>query len=223
MINKIYIESLEEVLEEYYFSITIDRTSSKIVVLISKNGGIDIEEVSNKQPEKILKIYIDKQIDLMNFHIIRILSFLQINSASIKEQIQEALQILYSLFIKKDMSQLEINPLVLTKQDEIKALDAKISFDDNGLFRQEWLKNYVNKQDQVTEQEQKMKEMDISYVKLNGNIACMVNGAGLAMATMDIIKKHGHAPANFLDVAGSASLEKISFAMKILLNAKISI
>ena len=215
-INRLYIEEASEILKEYYLSCLVDRQSSKIAFISSKEGGMDIEQVAETSPDKIITTKIDLSSDISDENIKKILSPFDLE----KKQMSEGYNLVRSIFktlISKDASLIEINPLIITKKQNIICLDAKISFDDNALFRRpEILKlRDLNEEDPTEIQASKH---DLAYIKLNGSIGCMVNGAGLAMATMDIIKLYGEEPANFLDVGGGASKEKVSAAFKLILS-----
>ena len=215
-INRLYIEEASEILKEYYLSCLVDRQSSKIAFISSKEGGMDIEQVAETSPDKIITTKIDFSSNISDENIKKILSPFDLG----KKQMSEGYNLVRSIFktlISKDASLIEINPLIITKKQNIICLDAKISFDDNALFRRpEILKlRDLNEEDPTEIQASKH---DLAYIKLNGSIGCMVNGAGLAMATMDIIKLYGEEPANFLDVGGGASKEKVSAAFKLILS-----
>jgi succinyl-CoA synthetase beta subunit len=194
----------------------VDRATSRVTVMASSEGGMDIEEVAGKHPEKIFMVGIDPVSGIQLFHI-RKLAF----SLGIKKELQgkfgEFVTNLYRAFIEKDVSQLEINPLVITKENSIIALDAKFNFDENALYRHQDVVE-LRDEDEEDPLERKAAKFGLSYVKMEGNIGCMVNGAGLAMATMDIIKYYGGLPANFLDVGGGATKEKVTEAFKIILS-----
>ena len=217
-VNKIYIEQGAEILRELYFSILIDRKSSSIICLASTEGGMDIEEVANNSPDKILRIHLDNSEGVMPYHVRRLAYFLQLDRSFFKE-LQSFLSSTYNAFKSSDASLLEINPLVVTSQNSLIALDAKMNFDDNALFRQ---KDILNYRDETEEDPVELiaSKYDLSYIKLDGSIGCMVNGAGLAMATMDIIKLNGGEPANFLDVGGGATKEKVTEAFKLIMSDK---
>ncbi len=217
LVRKVLVAEAVDVKKEYYLGITIDRTAGQIVILMSSEGGVEIEEVAAKSPEKILKVYIDPLMGLMPYQVRELTLGVGLN-AYMKEM-QKIIPALYRLFVENDCSLVEINPLVETAEGRILALDAKINLDDNALFRH---RDLEEKRDKFEEDPKEMEAKDagISYVKLDGNIGCLVNGAGLAMATMDIIKLYGGMPANFLDVGGGASKEQVSRAFKILLSDK---
>ena len=215
-VKRLYIEEASEISNEYYLSCLIDRNSSKIAFISSKDGGMDIEEVARKNPEKIITTKVEYEENINVDDIEKILSPFQLN----KEQKREGhnlIKSIYKTLIKKDANLIEINPLIITKSGKILCLDAKINFDDNALFRRPEIVKYrdLNEEDP---KEIEASKHDLAYIKLDGSIGCMVNGAGLAMATMDIIKLYGEEPANFLDVGGGASKEKVSAAFKLILS-----
>ena len=216
LVNRLYIEDGCDIKSEFYFSMVIDRVSSKISVIASTEGGMDIEKVADETPEKILSFTIDPTIGFQAFHSRLIANSLKLTGSSFKQANNFFTQ-LYKLFTEKDASLLEINPLVLTGENNLIALDAKMSFDNNALFRH---KNILDLRDESEEDPSEIiaSKFDLAYIKLDGTIGCLVNGAGLAMATMDIIKLKGGSPANFLDVGGSATKEKVTEAFKIILS-----
>jgi len=214
VVNRLYIEEGSTIEKELYLSMLVDRVTSRVAFVASIAGGMDIEEVAREQPEKILAFSIDPATGIMPHHGRRLAQALRLNGVLAK-QAEGLLAKLYATFVAKDMSLLEINPLVVTKTGHLMCLDAKISFDDNALFRHS---DIVALRD-ITEEDEKEIEAskyDLNYVALDGTIGCMVNGAGLAMATMDIIKLYGESPANFLDVGGSATKERVAAAFKII-------
>ena len=217
-VKKLYIEEKTEINKEFYLSCLVDRKSSKIVFISSSSGGVDIEKVASKNPEKIIttKVDINKKINTKDVEcIIKPFSFNEIQ----KKDANDLICSLFKIFKEKDANLIEINPLIVTKQGKLICLDAKMNFDDNAIFRHpEILKLRDYNEEDPTEVE--ASKHGLSYIKLNGSIGCMVNGAGLAMATMDIIKLYGSEPANFLDVGGGASKEKVSAAFKIILSDK---
>jgi len=217
-VKRLYVEESSEIEKEFYLSCLVDRSSSKITFISSDQGGVDIEEVSKNSPQKITTTKIDFNKEISNSICEKIVSTFKLKDDS-KKQAIKLINSIYKLFIETDASLIEINPLILTKEKNIVCLDAKINFDDNALFRHSELLELrdLNEEDPI---EIEAKKYDLSYVKLNGNIGCMVNGAGLAMATMDIIKLFGEEPANFLDVGGGASKEQVSAAFKIILSDK---
>ena len=216
LVNRLYIEDGCDIKSEFYFSMVIDRVSSKISVIASTEGGMDIEKVADETPEKILSFTIDSTIGFQPFHWRLIANSLKLTGSSFKQASNFFAQ-LYKLFTEKNASLLEINPLVLTGENTLIALDAKMSFDNNALFRH---KNILDLRDESEEDPSEIiaSKFDLAYIKLDGTIGCLVNGAGLAMATMDIIKLKGGSPANFLDVGGSATEEKVTEAFKIILS-----
>ena len=218
-VKRLYIEEASEISKEFYLSCLIDRESSKIAFISSTEGGMDIEKVATETPDKIVTSKIDlKDEGPSEIEIQNIISVFNLK----KEQIETAKKLiksLYKILVEKDASLIEINPLIITKKEKIICLDAKMNFDDNAIFRRpEILKlRDLNEEDPAEIQASKY---DLAYIKLNGSIGCMVNGAGLAMATMDIIKLYGKEPANFLDVGGGASKEKVTEAFKLILADK---
>ena len=217
-VKRLYIEETCDIAEEFYLSCLVDRTSSKIAFISSAEGGMDIEQVAKNNPEKIItvKINISKSVNEEDLKkIIRPFGL----SAKLEKQAFDLIRSIYKIVIEKNASLIEINPLILTKDNNLVCLDAKINFDDNALFKHPDILSLkdLNEEDPI---ETEASKHGLSYVKLNGKIGCMVNGAGLAMATMDIIKLYGSEPANFLDVGGGASKEKVSIAFKIILSDK---
>jgi succinyl-CoA synthetase beta subunit len=197
--------------EEFYASVTTDRTNRTLLLMVSPAGGIDIEEVARTTPEKILKIPVDPLLGLQAYQTRRAAAFLT-SDKEIKKQIAAILTKLYEMYVANDLSLAEINPLVVTSDGKVTALDAKVIVDDNSLFRHPEFEGYrILSEDETLEQEAKGK--GLSYIKLSGNVGCIVNGAGLAMATMDLIKRYGGEPANFLDVGGSSSPDKMIAAI----------
>ena len=217
-VKRLYIEEASEISKEFYLSCLIDRQSSKIAFISSREGGMDIEKVAMDSPKKIITTKVDFSKDLSQGDIEKILSPFQLENSQ-KIEGANLIHSIYKTLISKDASLIEINPLIITKSGKIICLDAKINFDDNALFRRpEILKlRDLNEEDP---KEIEASKHDIAYIKLDGSIGCMVNGAGLAMATMDIIKLYGEEPANFLDVGGGASKEKVSAAFKLILSDK---
>jgi len=216
VVKRLYIEDGSAIERELYLSALVDRGTSRISFIASTEGGMDIEEVAHKTPEKIQTFQIEPAVGYSAYVGLDIASALRLKGDAVK-QCGKLIQSLYSAFLAKDMSLLEINPLVVTKDGNLVCLDAKINFDDNSLFRH---KDIVELRDLDEEDpmEVEASKFDLSYVKLDGSIGCMVNGAGLAMATMDIIKLYGEEPANFLDVGGGASKEKVTAAFKIIVS-----
>ena len=215
-INTLLIESLTDIADELYLSILVDRASRRITIMASTEGGMNIEEVAAETPEKILTEVISPIAGFQPY-IARNLAFaLGLEGQQIR-QFSGILKALITLFIEKDASLMEINPLVVTQEGNLMALDAKINFDDNALFRHPEI-TALRDLSQEDERESKAAEFELNYIHLDGDIGCMVNGAGLAMATMDLIKLHGGEPANFLDVGGGATAERVAEAFKIILS-----
>ena len=216
LVQRLYIEDGCNIKAEYYFSMVIDRVTSRVSIIASTEGGMDIEKVAKETPEKILSFNIDPTIGFQPFHSRLIANELKLKDYSFK-QAGKFFNQLYKLFIEKDASLLEINPLVLTSENSLIALDAKMSFDNNALFKHP---DILSLRDETEEDPAEIlaSKFDLAYIKLDGTIGCLVNGAGLAMATMDIIKLKGASPANFLDVGGSATKEKVTEAFKIILS-----
>ena len=213
-VRRLYIEDGSAIDREYYLSALIDRATSRVAFVASTEGGMEIEEVAHTHPEKILSFSIDPATGFMPYHARRVAQALGL-SADLTKQTGSVLPKLYAAFLAKDMSLLEINPLVVTKSGQLICLDAKIGFDDNALYRHPDIAALRDLHEE-DEKEIEASKYDLNYVALDGTIGCMVNGAGLAMATMDIIKLYGMAPANFLDVGGSATKEKVAAAFKII-------
>jgi succinyl-CoA synthetase beta subunit len=213
-VNRLLIEQGVDIARELYVGMVVDRVSGRVVVMASTEGGMEIEEVAAKHPEKILKQAIDPAVGFRPWQARALAYGLGLTGAEVPSAVS-FLSSLARAFVDLDCSLAEINPLVVTKQGEVLALDAKINFDDNALFRHPEL-NELRDLDEEDASEQKAKEYDLSYIHLDGAIGCMVNGAGLAMATMDIIKHYGGQPANFLDVGGGATAEKVTAAFKII-------
>jgi succinyl-CoA synthetase beta subunit len=215
VVSKILIEQGIDIDRELYLGMLVDRDCGRIVVMASSEGGMEIEEVAAKSPEKILKLHVDPVTGLLPFQCRNIGYALGLPHASIRS-FAKVMMGCYKAFIKNDLSLVEINPLVLTKSGDLIALDAKVSVDDNALFRQKSVAEYRD----LTEEdwrEVEAEKHDLNYIALDGSIGCLVNGAGLAMATMDIIKYYGDSPANFLDVGGSATVEAVTAGFKIIL------
>ena len=218
IVKRLYVEEPSDIDKEFYLSCLVDRGSSKIAFISSDQGGMDIEEVAKKNPNKINTIKVDFNKSISDLDCEKVIKIFDLKP----DQSLEAMNIvksIYKLFIDLDASMVEINPLILTKQGKIICLDAKINFDDNALFRHPEISALrdLNEEDPT---EIEASKYDLSYIKLDGSIGCMVNGAGLAMATIDIIKLYGEEPANFLDVGGGASKEKVSEALKIIISDK---
>jgi succinyl-CoA synthetase beta subunit len=215
-VKQVLVEPASEIEREFYLGITLDRAQSKIVVMASQEGGMEIEEVAAKSPEKIFKENVDPGIGLAPFQATRLAFGLGLEGKAVRQAAQFILA-LYKAYTEADCSLVEINPLVLTKDGQVFALDAKIDFDDNALFRHKELAEWRDL-DEEDALEVEASQYGLNYIKLDGNIGCMVNGAGLAMATMDIIKLSGAEPANFLDVGGGASAETVENGFRILLS-----
>ena len=217
-VKRLYVEEASDISKEFYLSCVVDRESSKIAFISSTEGGMDIERVAHETPDKIITTKIDFEEDIKIIDIEKIIAPFHFNEDQ-KKVATKLVKALYRILILKDASLIEINPLIITKNEEVLCLDAKMNFDDNAIFRRpEILKLRDLNEEDPTEIE--ASKHDLAYIKLNGSIGCMVNGAGLAMATMDIIKLYGKEPANFLDVGGGASKEKVSAAFKLILSDK---
>ena len=218
VVNRVYIQEAYEIEKEFYISCLIDRDTAKIIFISSTEGGMDIESVSKKNPEKIVKNRVDLKKNIEENDIQNILKIFKLSSSQYQDG-RNLVVSLYNIIVKKDASLIEINPLVITKHKKLICLDAKMNFDDNALYRQpDILKLRDLKEEEPIEIE--ASKNNLAYIKLDGSIGCMVNGAGLAMATMDIIKLYGHEPANFLDVGGGASKEQVEAAFKLILTDK---
>lgn len=215
-VNTLLIEEACEIDKELYLGMVVDRSLQKVAVIASTEGGIEIEKIAEKSPDKILKLVVDPFLGLMPYQCRDLAFKLHLNDLQIG-QFTKILMGLYKLFMERDLSLIEINPLVITKAGNLVCLDAKINVDDNALYRQKAL---INMQDASQEDERELlaHKWELNYVSLTGDIGCMVNGAGLAMATMDLIKLHGGNPANFLDVGGGATTERVREAFKIILS-----
>ena len=215
-VKRLYIEESSKIKKEFYLSCLIDRASSKIAFISSDQGGMDIEEVAKKSPEKIITTKVDYLEDIDDENCKKIIKIFNLKDNTMLQGIN-LIKSIYKMFISTDANLVEINPLILTEDDNLICLDAKMNFDDNSIFRQPEIQSLrdLNEEDPS---EIEASKHDIAYIKLDGSIGCMVNGAGLAMATMDIIKLFGQEPANFLDVGGGASKEKVSAAFKIILS-----
>ena len=216
MVNKILITEALDIKKEYYFAITFDRSKNSDVFIVSTEGGVDIEEVAENNPEKIIKAWIDDSPNALDGAVKEIITSLSLENF---ENVEQMFKDLYKCYIESDCSLLEINPLVSTTNEEIIALDAKVDIDSNSLFRHPEIAAYHDKSEEDP-LELKAAEYGLNYIKLDGNVGCMVNGAGLAMATMDIVKHCGGEPANFLDVGGAANVETIKNGFKIILSDK---
>jgi succinyl-CoA synthetase beta subunit len=217
-IKRLYIEETCDIAKEFYLSCLVDRTSSKIAFISSAEGGMDIEKVVKNSPEKIVTVKLNLSESINEKNAAKIIQPFALPK-KLKKKAFSIIQAIYKVLVEKDASLIEINPLILTKKDDLLCLDAKINFDDNALYRHPDIVSLKdsNEEDPI---ESEAKKHDLSYIKLDGKIGCMVNGAGLAMATMDIIKLYGSEPANFLDVGGGASKEKVSAAFKIIMSDK---
>ena len=215
-VNSVLVSSLSDIASELYLGLLVDRSKRRVAVMASAAGGVDIEEVAATTPEKIFTFAIDPVMGLQQYQC-RVLGISLGLNGSQGKQLAAILSGLYRLFVDKDLSLIEINPLVITGDGDLEALDAKVAVDDNALYRQAELESWRDPS-QEDEKENRAKVFDLNYVALDGDIACMVNGAGLAMATMDIIKLHGGEPANFLDVGGGATTERVAEAFKLIMS-----
>ena len=215
-VKRVYIEEGCDIARELYLGMLIDRATGRVTLMASTEGGMDIEEVAAKTPEKILRVAIDPATGLQAFHARKLAFGLGLDGKQVNSAVK-FMQALYNAFMGLDASLTEINPLVITGAGDLIALDAKMNFDDNALFRQPAVLQ-LRDEDEEDPAELEASKHDLNYVKLNGNIGCMVNGAGLAMATMDIIKLYGGEPANFLDVGGGATRERVTTAFKLILS-----
>ena len=217
-VRKVYIEEASEIKKEFYCAITLDRNLGKDVFMVSTEGGVEIEKVADETPEKIVKTWVDPLIGMKSYQARKLAFGLKLEGDAFKESVKLFIK-LYQCYMKTDASLVEINPLVLTADEKIIALDAKFNFDGNALFRQKDILK-LRDLDEEDPTELEASKFDLNYIKLDGNVGCMVNGAGLAMATMDIIKIAGGDPANFLDVGGAASAETVKNGFKIILSDK---
>ncbi|WP_417548915.1 ADP-forming succinate--CoA ligase subunit beta [Methylophaga sp.] len=217
-VNKVWIETPSSITRELYLALLVDRVTQRVVFMISAEGGMDIEEVAEKTPDAILSLYVDPVAGLQPYQCRQAGFFLQLTGAAFK-QLQQLMQNLYQLFCEKDISLLEINPLVVTDAGDLLALDAKINVDDNALYRHTDLADLFDPT-QENPAEVIARDFGLNYIALDGNVACMVNGAGLAMATMDLIQKQGGEPANFLDVGGGTTTDRVAEAFKLILSDK---
>ncbi len=217
-VKRLYVEESSNIKKEFYLSCLVDRTSSKIAFISSDQGGMDIEEVAKSNPEKIITTKVDLLDDIKEEDCRKIIKIFNLDDKPSLQGI-ELIKSIYKMFISTDANLVEINPLILTEENDLLCLDAKMNFDDNSIFRHPEILELrdLNEEDPT---EIEASKHDLAYIKLDGSIGCMVNGAGLAMATMDIIKLYGEEPANFLDVGGGASKEKVSAAFKIILSDK---
>tara|TARA_B110000971_G_scaffold59316_1_gene60570 strand:+ start:3119 stop:4279 length:1161 start_codon:yes stop_codon:yes gene_type:complete len=217
-VKRLYIEEASDISKEFYLSCLVDRESSKIAFISSTEGGMDIEKVAAETPQKIITTKVDMQESVQVKDIDKIIKVFNFNESQ-KLVASKLIQSLYKILVEKDASLIEINPLIITKDENLICLDAKMSFDDNAIFRRPEILELRDLNEEEPAEIEASKH-DLAYIKLNGSIGCMVNGAGLAMATMDIIKLYGEEPANFLDVGGGASKEKVSAAFKLILSDK---
>jgi succinyl-CoA synthetase beta subunit len=217
-VKRLYVEEASEIQKEFYLSCLVDRESSKIAFISSTEGGMDIEKIASDNPEKIITTKVDLQKDIGQDDFEKIIEPFKFNNIQ-KKEAKKIIDALFKILQEKDANLIEINPLVITKKEELICLDAKMNFDDNAIFRRPEIFELrdLNEEDP---KEIEASKHDLAYIKLNGSIGCMVNGAGLAMATMDIIKLYGKEPANFLDVGGGASKEKVAAAFKLILSDK---
>ncbi|MBU8897071.1 ADP-forming succinate--CoA ligase subunit beta [Corallococcus sp. H22C18031201] len=214
-VHKVYIEEGLAIGQELYLGVTLDRASSRVTFMASREGGVEIEEVAEKHPEKILRETVDPAVGFQDFQGRKLAFGLGLSGATVNKFVQFC-SALYRMYMETDAALVEINPLVITKDGGVVALDAKVTFDENALYRHKELLEYRDLAEEEPRETQ-AKEFDLAYIALDGNIGCMVNGAGLAMATMDTIKLVGGNPANFLDVGGGASREKVTAAFKLIL------
>jgi len=217
-VQRLYIEEASDISNEFYLSCLVDRESSKIAFISSTEGGVDIEKVASETPEKIITNKINFKSNIEMDEIEKIIKPFNFNNEQ-KLIAQKLIKAIYKILIEKDATLIEINPLIVTKDERVVCLDAKMNFDDNALFRRPEIIRLRDLNEEEPAEIEASKH-DLAYIKLNGSIGCMVNGAGLAMATMDIIKLYGEEPANFLDVGGGASKEKVSAAFKLILSDK---
>lgn len=215
-VNSIYVEQPCDIIDEIYLAFVVDRTSQRIMIITSSEGGVEIEEVAEKTPEKILRNPINPVVGIMPAQCRQICDDLGLDK-TLSAQMIDLMQKIYKMFVKNDLSLIEVNPLVVTKQGTILCLDGKVVVDNSALYRQPKI-NEIRDETQEDAKELKAEKLDLNYVTLDGNIACMVNGAGLAMATMDLIKTHGGEPANFLDVGGSVNEKRVIEAFEIILS-----
>ena len=215
-VKRVYVEEGCDIARELYLGVLLDRESSRVTMMASPEGGVDIEEVAARTPEKILRVVIDPAAGMQPFHARRLAFGLGLEGAQVGSAVR-FMRAVYQAYVETDASLVEINPLVVTGAGEVVALDAKMNFDDNALYRHGDIAE-LRDESEEDPRELEAQRHDLSYIKLDGNIGCMVNGAGLAMATMDIIKLHGGAPANFLDVGGGATGERVTEAFKLILS-----
>ena len=217
-VKRIYIENGLDIKKELYLSCLLDRATSKVAFIVSKMGGMDIEAVAKDTPENITTVQIEPSIGVTEKDVNTISKAFELKK-DLEGQLSDLIKNMYKFFLEKDASLVEVNPLIITETDKLLCLDAKVNFDDNALYRHPEIEE-LRDENEEDEYEREASKFDLAYIKLDGNIGCMVNGAGLAMASLDIIKMYGGEPANFLDVGGGASKEKVSSAFKIILSDK---
>ena len=217
-VKRIYIENGSDIKKELYLSCLLDRATSKVAFIVSKMGGMDIEAVAKDTPENITTVQIEPSIGVTENDVNTISKAFELKK-DLEGQLSDLIKNMYKFFLEKDASLVEVNPLIITETDKLLCLDAKVNFDDNALYRHPEIEE-LRDENEEDEYEREASKFDLAYIKLDGNIGCMVNGAGLAMASLDIIKMYGGEPANFLDVGGGASKEKVSSAFKIILSDK---
>ena len=217
-VKRIYIENGSDIKKELYLSCLLDRATSKVAFIVSKMGGMDIEAVAKDTPEHITTVQIEPSIGVTEKDVNTISTAFELEK-DLEGQLSDLIKNMYKFFLEKDASLVEVNPLIITETDKLLCLDAKVNFDDNALYRHPEIEE-LRDENEEDEYEREASKYDLAYIKLDGNIGCMVNGAGLAMASLDIIKMYGGEPANFLDVGGGASKEKVSSAFKIILSDK---
>ena len=217
-VKRIYIENGSDIKKELYLSCLLDRATSKVAFIVSKMGGMDIEAVAKDTPENITTVQIEPSMGVTENDINTISKAFELKK-DLEGQLSDLIKNMYKFFLEKDASLVEVNPLIITETDKLLCLDAKVNFDDNALYRHPEIEE-LRDENEEDEYEREASKYDLAYIKLDGNIGCMVNGAGLAMASLDIIKMYGGEPANFLDVGGGASKEKVSSAFKIILSDK---
>ena len=217
-VKRIYIENGSDIKKELYLSCLLDRATSKVAFIVSKMGGMDIEAVAKDTPENITTVQIEPSIGVTEKDVNTISKAFELKK-DLEGQLSDLIKNMYKFFLEKDASLVEVNPLIITETDKLLCLDAKVNFDDNALYRHPEIEE-LRDENEEDEYEREASKYDLAYIKLDGNIGCMVNGAGLAMASLDIIKMYGGEPANFLDVGGGASKEKVSSAFKIILSDK---
>ena len=217
-VKRIYIENGSDIKKELYLSCLLDRATSKVAFIVSKMGGMDIEAVAKDTPENITTVQIEPSIGVTEKDVNSISKAFELKK-DLEGQLSDLIKNMYKFFLEKDASLVEVNPLIITETDKLLCLDAKVNFDDNALYRHPEIEK-LRDENEEDEYEREASKYDLAYIKLDGNIGCMVNGAGLAMASLDIIKMYGGEPANFLDVGGGASKEKVSSAFKIILSDK---